>query len=167
MWSRFFGAAKVFAVDRMHSRLKRASSYGADVIINPLEEDALEVIKDETDGWGADIVIECSGAPQYMEQAIRAIKLRGKLHNSGTILSIGYQSKGFPEIGWWDLREGVLTVPGDHTRLELQQVMRLLETGRIDLSRSISHRIPLRDVNRGLDLLESREEDVARIVLKT
>jgi len=56
-------------------------------------------------------------------------------------------------------------VSGDHTRNELQEVLRLIETGRVDLSRSITHRIPLREINQGLKLLESNREHVERVVI--
>jgi threonine dehydrogenase-like Zn-dependent dehydrogenase len=40
-----------------------------------------------------------------------------------------------------------------------------MESGRIDLSRSITHRIPLRDINEGIELVESRREHVERVVV--
>jgi len=40
-----------------------------------------------------------------------------------------------------------------------------METGRIDLSNSITHRIPLQDVNEGVALIESRKVHVQRIVI--
>ena len=166
MWSKFFGAGKILVVDRKNGRLELAKSYGADVTINSSIDNVMETIKKETNGWGADVAIECTGADQYIEQALKAIKLRGSKTNSGTVVSIGYRAKPFPPIDWWNLREGSLMVSGSHVKCELEQIIRLLEMGKIDLSRSITHRISLQEVNRGFELLEGKEEQVGRIVIE-
>lgn len=41
----------------------------------------------------------------------------------------------------------------DHTRWELLKTIELVEKKRIDLSRSITHRLSLHEVNRGLEVL--------------
>jgi len=153
MWAKFFGAGKVIAVDPIESKLESALQYGADIILNPLKNDIIETVKKETQGWGADIAIECSGSPQAMAQAIKVIK-GSNLFESGTLVSVGLQTKPF-QIEYWDLREGWITVSGDHTLYELYQIVKLVENGRINLSKSITHRIPLIEVNEGIDLIES------------
>jgi len=163
MWAKFFGAGKVIAVDLVDSKLEAAKGYGADLVINPSRDDVLGMIARETDGWGADVSIECSGSPNAMEQAIRAIKGRNRVE-SGTAVSVGLQTKPF-QVEYWNIREGWITVSGDHTRFDLFRIIKLMESGRIDLSRSITHRIPLRDINEGIELVESRREHVERVVV--
>ena len=163
MWAKFYGAGKIIAVDPIDSKLEAGRKYGADVLVNPSKSDAVELIKSETDGWGVDVVVECSGSSKAMEQAIKAIKGKNQF-DSGTLVSVGLQTKPF-QCEYWNLREGWLTVSGDHTRNELHEILRLIETGRVDLSRSITHRIPLREINQGLKLLESNKEHVERVVI--
>jgi threonine dehydrogenase-like Zn-dependent dehydrogenase len=69
------------------------------------------------------------------------------------------------QCDYWNHREGWWPVSGDHTKNELHEILRLIETGRVDLSRSITHRIPLREINQGLELLESNKEHVERVVI--
>jgi len=163
LWAKFFGAGKVIAVDPVDSKLEAAKKYGADIVINPLREDVLEVVKRETDNWGADIAIECSGSSKAIEQAIKSIKGRN-LFESGKVIVVGLQLKPF-QIEYWGLREGWITVSGDHTRFELHQILKLIEEDRVDLSESITHRISLKEINEGIKLVESREEHVERIVI--
>jgi propanol-preferring alcohol dehydrogenase len=163
LWARYFGAGKVIAVDLVDSKLEAARKYGADVVVNPEREDVLKIVERETDGWGAAAAIECSGSPRAMEQAIKAIKGKN-LFESGTVVSVGLQTKPF-QADFWGLREGRLTVSGDHTRNELRQIIRLIEAGRIDLSESITHRVPLEEVNRGVQLVKSRAEHVERVII--
>lgn len=163
MWAKFFGAEKVIAVDLVDSKLDAARRYGADLTINPSRDDVLGMIVRETDGWGVDVSIECSGSPKAMEQAIRAIKGKNRVE-SGTAVSVGLQTKPF-QVEYWNIREGWITVSGDHTRFDLFQIIKLMESGRIDLSQSITHRLPLREINDGVELVESRREHVERVVI--
>lgn len=163
MWAKFFGAGKVIAVDLIDSKLENALKYGADIILNPLKSDVIETVRRETEGWGANVAIECSGSPQAMSQAIKAIKGSNQFE-SGTLVSVGLQTKPF-QIEYWGLREGWATVSGDHTLSELYQIVKLVENGRINLSKSITHRIPLVEVNEGIDLVESSKEHVERVII--
>ncbi len=163
MWAKFFAAGKVIAIDLIDSKLEKAKRYGADIILNPMRDDILEIINKETEGFGADVVIECSGSTQAMIQAIKAIKGKN-LFESGTLVSVGLQTKPF-QFEYWGLREGWATVSGDHTLSELHQIVKLVENGRVNLSESITHRIQLTEIARGIKLVESKEEHVERVVV--
>jgi len=163
MWAKFFGAGKVMAVDVIDSKLEEAQRYGADLVVNATRDNVLEAVEKATDGWGVDVAIECSGSPKAMEQAIKAIKGRNR-YATGTAVSVGLQTTPL-QAEYWGLREGRLMVSGDHTRFELQQVIQLMEARKIDLSQSITHRIPLQDVNEGVELVESGREHVERVVI--
>ena len=91
-----------------------------------------------------------------MEQAIKAIKGKNR-YATGTAVSVGLQTTPI-QAEYWSLREGQLMVSGDHTRFELQQIIQLMEARKIDLSQSITHRIPLQNVNEGVELIESGRE---------
>jgi len=163
MWAKFFGAGKVIAVDPIESKLEKAKRYGADIVLNPLKDNVLEIVNKETEGFGADVAIECSGSSQAMMQAIKAIKGSNQFE-SGKLISVGLQTKPF-QFEYWGLREGWATVSGDHTLSELHQIVKLVENGRINLSESITHRISLRDIGKGIELVESKEEHVERVVI--
>jgi propanol-preferring alcohol dehydrogenase len=163
LWARFFGASRIIAVDTIDSKLQIAKKYGADVVINANKEEVDEIIKKETDEWGVDIAIECSGSPKAMEQALKAI--RGKnIFGVGRVISVGLQTEPI-QITFRGLREGFFSVIGDHTKAELYQIIKLLEAGRISLSESITHRIALQEINYGIELLANKKEHVQRIVI--
>jgi threonine dehydrogenase-like Zn-dependent dehydrogenase len=163
MWARFFGAGKVVSVDLVDSKLETARRYGADVTVNPSREDVLEVVKRETEGWGADVAIECSGSHIALEQAIKSAKGKNA-YESGTIVCVGLQTKPF-EANFMGLREGRLMVSGDHNRGELVEILKLEETGRVDLAKSISKHVSLGQINQAVDMLATRQENVERTVI--
>jgi len=142
----------VIAVDPLDGKLDVAEEYGADVTINPDEENATEVIRGLTDGYGADVTLECSGSPLALEQALEAINGTNRFA-SGTTVSVGYQPSEI-KATYWGLREGQLLVAGDHTRSELRRLLKLLESKRLDLTDSISSTTQLGDINDSVDQVD-------------
>ena len=69
---------KLVAIDMVDERLALAKRYGADVTINPGEEDALATIKRLTDGYGCDVYIEATGAPTGAVQGLDLIRKLGR-----------------------------------------------------------------------------------------
>lgn len=165
LWTNFFGAGEVIAVDPVDPKLRRAREYGADVTINPEERDSVwNVIEEETDGLGADVAIECSGSAIAMEEALSSVKGKNQFA-SGRVISVGLQTEPIT-AEYWGLLEGALKVSGDHTKFELRRIVKLLENGAIDLSESVTHKVSLEEIEKGLDLIKN-EEDLVRVVVDT
>ncbi|HET6297727.1 MAG TPA: alcohol dehydrogenase catalytic domain-containing protein [Kribbella sp.] len=75
-------AAAVVAVDPVASRRRLASDFGA-IACSP--DEAVTVIRDLTDGRGADVVLECAGVPQ----APAAVELSRR---GATIVLVGFRA---------------------------------------------------------------------------
>ena len=163
LWSKFFGAGTVIAVDPVDSKLNVAKDYGADVLLNPTQKNINNAVSEITNNWGVDVAIECSGAPVAMKQAIDAVKGKNR-YESGNVVSVGLQITPI-QVEYWGLREGRLMVSGDHTRDDLARVIKLMETQKIKLDKSITHHIPLHAINEGVKLIENRQEHVERVVV--
>ena len=71
-WAKIFGAKKILAYDIDDGRLQLAGRMGADVLVNTMTSDFLEVTKAETDGKGCDYVFEAAGNPVTMRMAFEA-----------------------------------------------------------------------------------------------
>ena len=78
------GAAKLknpktlVVLDTKNDRLDMAKRFGADITINPLEQDAVQIIKDMTDGYGCDVYIEATGHPSSVVQGLEMIRKLGR-----------------------------------------------------------------------------------------
>jgi len=68
------GAARVIASEISESRRGMAVRMGAHRAINPKVESLEQVVREETDGEGADVVLEMSGNPEAVRQALRAAR---------------------------------------------------------------------------------------------
>lgn len=61
------GCARVLVADLMPDKLAIAAQYPGVIPVNIREKDLVELVGDVTDGWGADVVFECSGSPRAYE----------------------------------------------------------------------------------------------------
>lgn len=81
--ARLAGAHTIIAVDIDDQKLAWAKDFGATHTINSTKEDAVEKIRELTDGNGVDVAIEAIGLPQTYEQAFFARDL------AGTVVLVG------------------------------------------------------------------------------
>ncbi|CUU58184.1 S-(hydroxymethyl)mycothiol dehydrogenase [Parafrankia irregularis] len=77
------GAAKIIAVDTDPRKLEWAKGFGATHTVNAKEVDPVAAIREITDGFGADVVIDAVGRPETYRQAFYARDL------AGTVVLVG------------------------------------------------------------------------------
>ncbi|SMF25451.1 L-iditol 2-dehydrogenase [Xaviernesmea oryzae] len=73
------GAQPVILTGTRDNRLEMGKKLGADHVVNVRHEDPLEAIKRLTDGKGVDYVLECSGAPNAVNEAALMLNRGGKI----------------------------------------------------------------------------------------
>jgi alcohol dehydrogenase len=83
MAARLYSPSHVVAVDLVDARLEAAKQFGADVIVNNGTEDAAAVVRELTDGLGADVAIEAVGVPQSFELCAELVRPGGRVANIG------------------------------------------------------------------------------------
>jgi 2-desacetyl-2-hydroxyethyl bacteriochlorophyllide A dehydrogenase len=73
------GASPVVLTGTRDNRLQIGRALGADHVINVCNEDPVEAVRRITDGTGMDYVLECSGAPDAVNQAARMLNRGGRI----------------------------------------------------------------------------------------
>lgn len=146
------GASKIDVVDRNRSRLARAADAGA-------RECGTELSETTPDSY--DVVIDATGSPTVMEQTLSCAR------PGGTVLWFGVPPKGRKaEIEPFVLFEKGLHLLSSFTSVRnTLQALRLLQSERITVTELISHRFPLTDVQRGIELIESGGDDVMKVTI--
>lgn len=86
------GAGKIIAVGRNETKLQRLKLLGADETVNNVKTDAGEEVFRLTVGHGADFVLETSGAPPTVEQAIDVAS------NGADLSMIGFYESEIPSL---------------------------------------------------------------------
>ena len=77
------GCSRVIMTDVQQPKLDLAATLGPITTVNVAHENLLDVVNALTDGWGADIVFECSGNPRA------AAAVFGPLCPGGTVVYVG------------------------------------------------------------------------------
>lgn len=156
-----FGAGKIIAVDISGDKLGLARELGADYAIDASREDVAGRVMEITGCKGADAVIELTGVKKSIENCL------GSLAISGRMVIVGICPEKIELDSYNDilLKEAVLTGNRDHLASEIREVLELIEGKKLDLSKSISRRIALREINEGFRILRERESNPVRIVI--
>jgi L-iditol 2-dehydrogenase len=90
--ARLLGAGKIIALDTMDMKLEMAKEFGADKGINvkDLSEDELvDIIHDETEGRGADVVVETVGQPEVVKVGLEMLRRGGTYLETGNFVDTG------------------------------------------------------------------------------
>jgi S-(hydroxymethyl)mycothiol dehydrogenase len=157
------GAAKVIAVDIDDRKLETAQKLGATHTVNSRNVDAVEAIRELTDGFGADVVIEAVGRPETYRQAFYARDL------AGTVVLVGVPT---PEM---KLELPLLDVFGRGGSLksswygdclpsrDFPMLIALYLQGRLDLDAFVTETIALDEVEKAFERMH--HGDVLRSVV--
>ena len=134
------GASRIYAVGSRPDCARVAREYGADDIINYREGNIVAQILDKTGGRGVDRVIIAGGDNDTMIQAVTMLRPGGRIGN------VNYLGEGdyvkIPRVEWGcgmahkTIAGGLM--PGG--RLRMEKLASLIEAGRLDTSKLITHR---------------------------
>lgn len=148
--ARAAGASDVIATDTKEYRLDLARQLGADLTVDVTRQDLEKVIAERTNGEGVDVVLEMSGAPSAIRQAMRIARRGARV----SLLGIPAQPVEL------DMAEDMifkgLTVQCIVGRrlYETWDTMRaLLASGRLNIEPAITHRLVFEDFNHGMALM--------------
>jgi S-(hydroxymethyl)mycothiol dehydrogenase len=156
--ARLVGARTIVAVDTDARKLEWAKQFGATHTVDASREDAVERIRELTEGNGADVCIEAVGRPEVLQQAFYARDL------AGTVVQVGVPTPDMelPDIPMIDFfgRGGALKPSWYGDCLPSRDFPLLIDLylqGRFDLDAFVSETITLGDVEDAFHKMERGE----------
>lgn len=128
--TRLRGASDIvmLGTDRDIHRLEVAAELGATRTINIQHEDPVEYVKSVGDGFGADLVVDCTGVSAALKQSLQMVRPNGRI----TKIGWGPQPLGFsldPLVGKAVTLQGSFS----HTYATWERALGLLSSGQINL----------------------------------
>lgn len=160
------GASNIYAVGSRPNCIKLAKEYGATDIINYREGGIVEQIMDKTHGKGVDKVIIAGGDNDTFIDAITILKPGGRIGN------VNYLGSGefvkIPRLEW-GCGMGHKTIAGGLMpggRLRMEKLASLLETGRLDPGKMLTHKfVGFEHLPEGLQLMKDKPKDLIKPVI--
>jgi threonine 3-dehydrogenase len=150
--ARACGCSTLFATEVNAHRLALAKQMGADVAINPAEQDAVEIVRRETGGAGVDVLLEMSGNAVAIQQGFQMLRAGGR----ASLLGIPTEPVSLDFVR--DVIFKGATVQGIYGRKMFEtwvQMTALLKSGRMNLEPLFRERYPLEGFQEAFRLLSN------------
>ena len=161
--AKLMGASLIICVDGDEHRRSVAKTMGADVVLDPKEQDVVAEVKRLT-GGGVDVAIEALGLQETFENSLRCLRPGGTLSSLGVYsgkLQMPYDAFA---AGLGDHRIVTTLCPGGKERM--RRLIEVVRAGRVDLTPLLTHTFALENIVDAYDLFGSRRDNVLKIAVR-
>ena len=154
------------AVDIDDGKLELAKKFGATHTINSLKEDVASRINEITNGRMCDFVIEGTGIPKLLNEAMLYTRNGGRV-----ILMSSHEDK----CSSFDFRPAIergISITAAHPssspdqKDDMRRAIALINNGTFDNSDIISHRFKLEDINKAFETLENKPNNYIKGIIE-
>lgn len=157
---RLYNAKRVILTGTRQERLDKARNYGLDGYINVKEESIQEKVKEITKGEMIDVVIEESGGASVFDEIGKVINPCGRL-----VLNGFFGSKRV-HVDWDSFIVKNINISCALGSPNIwDDIIGLLESGKIGTKALISHVMRLEDFEKGIDIMVNRRDNACKIIL--
>lgn len=161
--AKIMGAGKIISLVRGDFKADRMRGFGADEIIDSKKTpDYAEEVFKLTNGEGAEIVIEATGAGEIIENMPYCAKKGGKI--------ILYGIPGDDEVVTIPVKKLVteeITLYGTVGNTKAwYPLVDLLASKKLDLSDMVTHRFTIDDIDKAFDLYRNREQSLIKAIIE-
>ncbi|MEZ5072615.1 MAG: alcohol dehydrogenase catalytic domain-containing protein [Bacteroidales bacterium] len=153
------GARHVVVTDKIDARLEIARQNGAGQILHADRDDVPERVREAEPGL-LDVVFECCGQQEAMDEAVRILKPGGKL-----------MVIGIPAFDRWsfsvdDLRRKEICVQNVRRQNHaVEGALDLMARGLVDVRGMVTHRFPFGESDRAFDLVAGYRDGVMKAMI--
>lgn len=133
------GASRVYLIGTRDNRLEMGKRYGADRLLNVKRDDTVKIVREDTGGRGADIVIEAAGSVEALNDGINVLK------KAGVLLIYGVFGGGPCPVDVMPIQLFEFTVFGS-CGLDYSSAIEFIGNGTVPVKELISHTFALEEV---------------------
>jgi L-iditol 2-dehydrogenase len=155
------GAVLSFATDIVRERAEMAARLGATYSFNRNETDVVQEILEVTDGRGVDVVFECAGEQDTINQGLDILRPGGRF------VLIGIPA-GAPQYSFDTdiLRRKELSIVFVRRQVHcLETAINLVKAGRVDVRTPVTHCFPLEKTNDAYELVSTYKDGVVKAII--
>lgn len=175
------GAARVIGVDREPYRLDRARTAANAETVQEGKDDVVEVIRERTQGRGADVCVDAVGMEAHRTLLDKASNLihgqvgtidvlrtaTSAVRRGGTITIVGVYGMSYDNfpIGQMFDKGVRLNMGQALVHRYIDDLLPLVESGKLRLDDVISHKLPLEEAAHAYDIFNKKEDNCVKVVL--
>jgi L-iditol 2-dehydrogenase len=155
------GRARAFATDLVRERVAAAKAFGADVAYNPDDTDVVAAILEATSGRGVDVVYECAGEQETLDQAMQLATAGGR------VLIIGIPSTPRVELVA-DLmrRKELLIINVRRQNRMVERTIELAASGALKIAGLVTHHFAVERIAEAFELVAGYRDGVLKAVVR-
>jgi 2-desacetyl-2-hydroxyethyl bacteriochlorophyllide A dehydrogenase len=155
------GAQPVILTGTRDNRLQMGLELGADYVVNVTKENPVEKVREITGGKGLDYVIECSGAPNAINEAARM------LNRGGRICLAAFPHDAVPIDVAYLVRNNIYLygIRGEG-KSATHRAEAFMAQKRFDATKIHTHSFPLNELPTALKYARERIDDAIKVVVK-
>lgn len=158
---KLYGPEKVIVIDTMDSRLQLAKEHNvADITINPLKENIVEKIHENTEGRGADVVLEVAGGKDTFQLAWKIARPNAIV----CVVALYEEPQIIPLPDMYG--KNLIFKTGGVDANCCEDILKLIACGKIDTTYLITHKVKLKDIMKGYDIFENRKDNVIKVAVE-
>lgn len=161
LFAKMLGAHPIVVVVRRPAVAGRLQALGATVVVAGAATNPVREIRRLTGGLGADLTVDFVGRSETVRVCIGATRIGGRV----VLVGVSDEPLALPGSSYLVRREVELRAAFGATPQEIDAVIGLVASGRLDLSRSVSRERPLVRIHEAVAILRDRPADVVRVVL--
>lgn len=176
------GAGRVIGVDIQPYRLEKAKNSAGSEVINAAEVNAIEVIRDMTQGRGADVCIDAVGMEadrNVLEKVLNTFRLQAGTLNAlencfsavrrgGVVSVVGVYGSYYNNFPLGQIFDKGITLKIGQAPVQhyIDDLLQLVVDKKVVLDDIITHTLPLDEAPHAYKIFNNKEDDCVKVVLK-
>ena len=137
----------------------KSEHYPDVLVVNPKETDAERFVKENSRHNGADRVLEVAGSSDTFELAWKVARPNAIV----TVVALYEENQTLPLPQMYG--KNLIFKTGGVDGCDCDEILKLIEQGRIDTTPLITHTFPLEEIEQAYDIFENRKDNVIKIAV--
>lgn len=155
--SALVGARRVIAVDLLDNKLALAKQFGATHTVNARNENAVEAVRELTNGRGADYVFVTVGSPRAVTDSLKMVRKRGAVVLIGLIGDDGTIPLPVSKVVLNEFRILGSFMGSSRISEDIPQIVDLYQQGKLKLDELVTATYPIEKINEAIESMERGE----------
>ncbi len=149
---------KIIVCEKDEVRRNFIKRYYPNVIVTE-PESCLDVVNKESEHGGADVVLEVAGTEETFKTAWQAARPNAIV----TVVALYDKPMTLPLPDMYG--KNLTFKTGGVDGCDCEEILSLIEQGKIDTTPLITHKFPLKDIEKAYEIFENRRENVIKIAI--